>query len=561
MNSEKKPLIYLLNTPSTVEKKLSPNFNISHYWMNGFKTFESSSFHGIEIPYSYDLPANLHEAEIVVIDTGLRASLINGPSSFKVVYRHTPSVVDFFPLDMITVLKNIFSTNKLQILILFCESYNNETYVLEGESGRQSSLPANTYGFPDYHSPSIKSRSGSRMKTASGGEGLAIKQCIEKYLPNSNYNYTFNIRTDNNSSDIPLILNEADEVVSFIRVMGNKITFFLPEIDEKDDFLFEMFDKVLPDIPKFCDIFPNHGSFKWMNDFSYISLEERNKMLDIEEEYKRHEKSISSLKEEYEKIHHKDENIKLRNMLKETGDELVLSVKWFLEFLGFTDIVDPDKDVDVDAGDIFEEDLNFEYDGIKFLLEVKGIGGTSTDSQCAQISKIALRRKKLHPSKTHKAIYIVNHRRYKAPKERELIPFNDNQIIDAEIANRGMTFTYELFNIYHMIQAGIISKSAVREAFKQEGLIDFRYSLNKVDFNHCYKGLMVYSLIIPVESTFTISKSDKIAIQDKENHWHLLKIESIQVDNQTLEEVSNGTVGIKVDRLVLEARDFYVVNV
>ncbi|ELI8239626.1 hypothetical protein ACO2E8_004198 [Yersinia enterocolitica] len=561
MNPNSRPLIYLLNTTTTVEKALSPTFNVSHYWMNGFQTYTPSSFTSISVPYSHVLPSNMHEAEIVVIDTALRNGLItNRNSPINIRYRHTPSYVDLFPLDMSTVLKNIFSTKKKQLLVVFCESYNDETYTVENEAGGRNQYQASTYCFPNDYRIILHQRSGSRMKVAPGDTALTMKQCIEKYLPGSCYNFMFHTYRDSQYEDIPLLLNEADEVVSFIRFMGDKIVFLLPKIDNKAAFLLELFDKVLADLSIFKDIFPNHGSFRWVKDYSYISIEERNKSIDIDEEIKRHEKNLATLKEEYENIHNKDKNVKLRNMLKETGDNLVPSVKWFLEYIGFTDVVDPDKNVDVDAGEVFEEDLNFEYNSIHFLLEVKGIGGTSTDAQCAQISKIALRRKKAFPGNTYKAVYVVNHQRYKAPKEREQIPFNENQITDAEIANRGMTFTYELFNIYHMIEVGVISKKAVREAFKQEGLIDFRNSLHKLDFNHCYSKALVYSLIIPEGSSFSVSKTDKIAVQDNENHWHLLSIEGIEIDKVAYEKVSSGNVGIKVDRLVSEARDFYVVK-
>lgn len=560
MNPKNKPQIYLLNTPKTVEKALSAFFNVSHCWMNGYNTYEATIYRSLEIPYSSELPSNLHEAEIVVIDTALREGFIKGHSPIKVIYRHTPSVVDLFPLDMSAALNNIFSTEKLQLLFIFCERYDDEIYTLQNEAGQQSQYPTNTYYFPNHHVPSPSRRAGNRMKVVEGEKEIEIKQCLEKYLPQSNYHFVFPVYLGENYQALPLLVNETGECVALLRKIGSKIVFFLPEIYDKAGLLFDLFNNVLPDT-SFCgEIFPNHGSFKWINDFSYISLDERNKLIDIDNEIKRHEETLSSLKEEYERVHSKDENVKLRAMLKETGDDLVSAVKWFLEFIGFTNVVDPDKDVDVNAGEVFEEDLNFEHNGVHFLLEVKGIGGTSTDAQCAQISKIALRRKKANPGNSYKAVYIVNHRRYKAPKEREVIPFNDNQIEDAEMAQRGMTFTYELFNIYYMIEAGVISKEAARDAFKQEGLINFRQSLHKLEFNHCYKGALVYSLVIPEGGSFAITKADKIAIQDNENHWHRLSIESLQVDRVDYEEVRNGKVGIKVDRLVPGARDYYVVK-
>ena len=445
MDPENKPLIYLLNTSKLVEETLSPIFNVDHHWMNGCKTYDPAIYRSLSIPYSYQLPPDLHEAEIVVIDTSLSGKFIDGYSSMNVVYGHTPSAVNLFPLDMHNALTNIFSTEKIQLLFIFCESNYEDYYSLQDETGQNSNHKFNTYCFPKHHGISPSIRNGKRMKIVEGKIGLEIKNCLEKYLPQSSYHCIFQTYGGEKSQDIPLLINEAGECVSFIRTMGSKFVFFFPEINNKASFLLDLFTNVLPDIGIGDEIFPNQGKFKWINEPSYISLEERNKLRDIENEIKRHEETLSYLKNEYEIVHFKDDNVKLRAMLKETGDELVAAVKWFLMYIGFANLLDPDKNVDVAAGELFEEDLKFEHNGVHFLLEVKGIGGTSTDAQCAQISKIALRRKKANTLNTYKAVYIVNHRRYKAPKERETIPFNSNQIEDAEMTQRGMTFTYELF--------------------------------------------------------------------------------------------------------------------
>ncbi|EOC5803835.1 hypothetical protein ACI491_004151, partial [Cronobacter dublinensis] len=44
MNPENKPLIYLLNTPKSVEEALSPVFNVGHYWMNGYNIYGASNY-------------------------------------------------------------------------------------------------------------------------------------------------------------------------------------------------------------------------------------------------------------------------------------------------------------------------------------------------------------------------------------------------------------------------------------------------------------------------------------------------------------------------------------
>lgn len=58
--------------------------------------------------------------------------------------------------------------------------------------------------------------------------------------------------------------------------------------------------------------------------------------------------------------------------MKETDDELVYAVQWFLSYLGFENVQNPDENVK--DGEVFEEDLRI--DGNEFLsyfFEVKGI--------------------------------------------------------------------------------------------------------------------------------------------------------------------------------------------
>lgn len=557
MKLPEKPLIYLLNTPINIQNTLrEKKFNAHYKRMNGYKKYSYTYGKSLYIPYKNEIPLDIHEAEVVVIDTQSKNYFIaQADEGVNVYYKDIQSLVHLTPLDTLLAIRKSFSTDKKQLIIFFASEYISSKYTLFSDGNLQQPIEADSLWLPNSRF-NISQRNGSRININQDGMEKEIKNCLAKYLDDAVYS----VAIQQYSSDTVLAVNDANETVSLIRYMQNKIVMILPSLENKEDFLSELFEKILPEHPDFKILFPNNENYTWTKDFSYISIEERNKSIEINDEFKRHEERLALLQYQYESIHSKNENLKLRNILKETGDDLVSSVKWFLEYIGFNDVVDPDKDVDINAGEVYEEDLNFEHNGVYFLFEVKGIRGTSTDAQCAQISKIALRRKRANSNNTYKAVYVVNHQRNLAPKERVLIPFNENQIDDAEMAQRGMTFTYELFNIYHMIEAGIISKEAAREAFKQEGLIDFRQSLHKLDFNHCYDKQMVYSLIIPEGTSFSVSKFDKIAIQNSENHWNLLSIESIEIDRIPYEEVSRGKVGIKVDRLVSEARDFYVVK-
>lgn len=557
MKPESKPLIYLLNTELTVENTLdSLGFNAHHYWLNGRVCFNTSRTY-LNVPYRYDFPNNLHESEIVIIDT--QAGDFHRPadnSSLSVYYQRAPSAINFLPLDMYFAMLNIYSSKRKQCIIVFCGEHDDIDYNLYVDQEQRKPIRASTYQFMSKYS-SIIVRAGSRLEVINGADEREIKNCLSKYLSGSHYNIVFrNLVT---SMDTPLLSNDAGDITGFIRRdPDNKHIIFLPQIQNKEGFLAELLDKVLPEHPDFSDLFPNNGSFSWISNPAYISVEERNKILDIENEIKRHEETIQALKHEFNKIHNKDENVKLRNLLKESGDELVFSVKWFLEYIGFENIVNPDDDVDEEAGELFEEDLNFEYEGLIFILEVKGIGGTSTDAQCSQISKIELRRRRQYPEKKFKSVYIVNHQRYREPKARQSIPFTSEQIENAEMTYRGMTFTYELFHVYHMLEKGILRKEDVREAFKQDGVIDFRHSIKPLNFKTCFKKYNAYSFIL--DGTFSITKADKLAIQDKDDHWHLLSIINIQVDSIDVDEASEGSAAIQVEQLVAGAKSYYLIK-
>ncbi|MEY0959986.1 hypothetical protein AB7188_13935 [Providencia rettgeri] len=559
MDDRKIPSIYLLNTDLKTKEKLhTSGFNVQHYKLNGYVNCTSSSF-PISIPYKNNIPSDLHEAEILVIDTNLNnfSHAGNQPCPMNIKLHYTPPRIDLFPIDIAAINRHLFSTNKEQIVIIFCRSHTNMTYEIDipGTRGKINH-EYKTYSFNQ--SLGIIDKHGKRFKKPENAIAENIKTHLFKYLEESCYHVVFKYTGDN---EIILAQNETDDIVSLISIIKNKFLFFLPDIKNKSEFLDELFNFVLPDIPGFSKIFPNKGTFQWINNNSYTTHEEKIKSEQIEKLKSDFNNNLKKLQDELQDLANKEENIQTKALLTATDDELVYAVKWFLEYIGFENITAPDDQVNEVENEIFEEDLNIETTQKTYLFEVKGIGGTSTDAQCSQISKIVLRREDTRDDHDFKGIYIVNHQRYKDPQERVNPPFNDTQIIDAKIARRGMTYTYELFQVYHMIEVGILTRDVVRAAFDQRGLINFRKSLNPIKCAHIYPKPEVYSFDLTTTPDITISKNDKIAVRDKDNHWHLLSIESIEVNKHPLEEAtasSGGNVGVKVDKFIENAKDFYL---
>ncbi|HIE4542213.1 TPA: hypothetical protein ACXNIS_000336 [Providencia rettgeri] len=559
MDDRKIPSIYLLNTDLETKEKLNASgFNIKHYELNGYIELDKPHY-SISIPYNHNIPADLHEAELLVIDTSLDETSYpkNQVSPINIYFENSPLDIDLFPIDISLIKDYLFSTKKKQTVIIFCNSFTDVNYNIISSSKRNpTSHKFNTYDFN--RELYINRKHGKRFKKPEKIVAKSITDCIFKYTDDSCYNITFDYIREN---DIVLAENESSDIVSFITQIKNKTFFFLPNIKNKSAFLDDLFNHVLPDIPAFSEIFPNHGSFQWINNNSYITHDEKLKLENIDKLKKDFNEKLSILEGEYLALSNKEENIQTKALLTATDDELVYSVKWFLEYLGFEDVRTPDDQVNDGENEIFEEDLNIETEQKTYLFEVKGIGGTSTDAQCSQISKIVLRREKQSSEHNFKGIYIVNHQRYKDPKERVIPPFNNTQIEDAEMARRGMTYTYELFQVYHMIEVGILTKESVRAAFEQRGLIDFRNSLNSINCAHIFPKSKVYSFDLSDTPNITISKNDKIAVRDKDNHWHLLSIESIEVNKHPLEEAtasSGGNVGVKVEKFIENSKDFYL---
>lgn len=138
-------------------------------------------------------------------------------------------------------------------------------------------------------------------------------------------------------------------------------------------------------------------------------------------------------------------------------------------------------DEEVKEGEDFQEDLQIHLANNELLIiEVKGLHGTSKDNECSQISKIELRRIYERKYSNVYALYIVNNERGKEPLKRQMPPFTETQIKDAEFAHRAMAYTYQLFNLYFEIETGIISKEEARNALFQNGLVDFRSNFKSI---------------------------------------------------------------------------------
>ncbi|MGD0710680.1 MAG: hypothetical protein ABR968_05810, partial [Bacteroidales bacterium] len=202
-------------------------------------------------------------------------------------------------------------------------------------------------------------------------------------------------------------------------------------------------------------------------------------------------------------------------------------------------------------------DIQVELDKGILVIETKGIGGTSTDSDCSQISKIKHRRCKDRNAFDVWALYIVNHQRFLPPINRKNPPFTENQIADAKNDERGLLTTWQLFSLYNEIQCGLISKEEAKNQILQYGLVVFKPKLltNIGIPKELFKG----GQVAVIQLTNTKIKIGDTIILEKDNRFTKTKVVSLQLIDKDVNEVINGEVGIKLDSKITKGSTLWTV--
>jgi hypothetical protein len=391
-------------------------------------------------------------------------------------------------------------------------------------------------------------------------DNKVAKILFEGFTDELEYHQTFKHPTkwDDNAGEsildpnfLPLLKNKSGQIVSYMWISEYEIAIMLPQLKSKKQLLDKLFKEVL--FQDFSEYFPEIETISWKNKIQYYlpkQQELENKKQDIIKKYNEDIANIEKAIEDNSKEH-----AFLHNILIGTGDVLVNSVIEYLKWLGFDNAIEKDKTA---TEGLFEEDIQIDL-GEKGLLiiEVKGINGTSKDSECSQISKIRHRRCKERNSFDVCALYIVNNERNVEPQKRTIPPFNDNQIQDAINDDRGLMYTWQLFNLYFNIEKGFISKEEARNRFLQTGLVDFKPTLKEL--GEPYKFYQNHTVICVELKNNSIHVGDTLAYE-KDGRYYPITIIEIQQDEKPINEVSDGKVGIKVNEKVHEIKTLYFVK-
>lgn len=347
---------------------------------------------------------------------------------------------------------------------------------------------------------------------------------------------------------IPLMKSQDGDVISYIGYSENcGYEIVLPVCEKKDELIVKLLGSVLPEIiPIF---FPESKEFAWINEQEFLPKEilaieeERNK---IQEEYNLIIKSLDERRIDIEKKYKF-----LNDLLIETGDKLVDAVCTYFKWLGFSNVEAIDGNED-----ILREDIQITEDDKLYIIEVKGIGGTSTDAECSQVAKHRRKREKEHRDKEIIPIYIVNHQRYMRPSLRQNPPFSDNQIDYAENDERGLLTTWQLYNQYKLIENGIFTKDETRDSLDEWGLISLipKNLISVGVYNEYYKKPKAGILTL---NNVGIKVGDEIYAR-KGERWIRTQIASIQLNDENVDCADNGEVGIVTDVELEKAFEIFI---
>lgn len=554
----KHPMICLFDIEKDVEDELDKlNFNYVNASFGSTVKVSNAKHEEKLMKLNHECPNNLHEFDVVMID--MTSPKLEGFDANQYSFNNTTgnkahALLSAFPeqvfdprqfsINIVSKQINELAGKKSIVIAFFGSEVSTEYHIVEITALGPRVTDRRSYSNSAFYSgfPGCNSRHGRKVKSPE--KESKLNPLFNKHLDGMEYQSTFNhpnVWKDNknqkDSDFIPLLLNERDEIISYAHFKDKSLILVFPDIDDKASFVSNLFKTYLPEI--IPDIFPFHGEFGWLENGDYL-LPGEGELLqqkaDIEEKYI---KDIAENNEAMKRL--KKENKFLADLVSETGDTLVSSVEDYLKWLEFESVINFDDT----NPDILEEDIQVDYDDRFLVIEVKGIGGTSTDKDCSQISKIRYRRAEQRGKFDVFGLYVVNHQRYIPPKSRSNPPFTENQIKDAGHDKRGLLTTYDLYKAYFLIEEGILQKSDVRESLFKTGLITLEpKDVVSIGIPH---ELFLDGQVAIIDLKNTILTVGDTLIVKKQGDYSRAKIESLQVDGNGVDSCNAGEVGIRLD--------------
>jgi len=238
----------------------------------------------------------------------------------------------------------------------------------------------------------------------------------------------------------------------------------------------------------------------------------------------------------------------LHGIITKSGDELVISVKKCLEFIGFKKVINVDEKIDnQERSTLKQEDLQILDKSPALLLEIKGLSGLPRESDTMQVYKYIPRRMKEWDRTDVRGISIINHQRNIPPLERNnKNVFTEPQIDDANSNDITLITTWNLF---------LLVRGMVKWKWNPEVLQDLLYRkgvLSKIPTNYLPVGKVVkywknLNVIEVKIDDNKIQKGQRVGYVTAKGYFEEYAL-SLEVENKNvIDAISGQTVGIKTE--------------
>lgn len=561
-----KTKICALNLDADLIKYLSERFDVYNGTVGNMIDVAQINKSGLRLLSTLDVPNNILEYEVFIEDMYLPSIITyekekhcrannTGNSEYYIISRPPQTVVNLYPVGS-SILDSKIKDGRTRpvIKIAFQAEYEEITYhiknIYDYYSGED--VKHNNYEHLEYFPG--KAFEGGSVKLV---DNKLSKSLFESLLNDITYFQTYVPPTVWKDEEriidkhfLPLLENKQGACISYIWYSENDITVILPQTSKKKELLESLFNNVL--FRFFSEYFPEVEESAWIKNADYFLPKHRELLNEQEAITAKYEADMKAVQQQI------DENNEkygfLHTILTATGDELVQAMIKYLQWLGFGNVID--KDTTQEEGSPLEEDIQIDFgkEGL-LVIEVKGIGGTSTDAQCSQIHKIVYRRAKERDTFDVHGLYIANNELHKEPLKRTRPPFTAEQITDAQNDERGLAYTWQFFNLFFAIEDGIITKEEARNALFEKGLISFNPTV--IEIGVPYKYFQEHTVACLEVGEAVINEGDFFFYKETDR-WNKVKILSIQEGKNQVKTATSGKFGFGLEHRVPNNVPLYI---
>lgn len=487
-----RPQILLLDLPDSVSEELvQKGYNVSRATLGQpYSVPESAYLHTVQA--KPNLPHNYKEHDIVITDLHYEADGDQCGNSIKEVETgidkwwtsHKRGFVNPRPL-ISDLIRDDFDRilSEGGVFVIFADRYEPYRYLWGHSTHRgginvERELNTNNWSLLSLtfleNNLHVGSDHGTEIfPSDSLSEKVPLARLLSKHLRDAKYDCT--LRSGTRTSDIwvSLLINKFGDSVGgafALREEEGGLVLILPDVQDKESFLVELIDQVVPEIaPR---LYPDLERASWIfrPEYELASVHSlRESIVKIREEA---EDKVANLEAQIQE--EKQKYSYLFDLIIESGDSLVAAVMETLAAIGFSDVIDADEEIaEQDSGGQKREDLRIHDLDPTLVVEVKGITGYPSDEDALTVQKYVVLRMKEWDRTSVQGLSIINHQRHLPPLDRENeMPFRQEILDAAQEQDIGLMTAWDLHRL---------ARSYLQNEWEHRYVFDIFYKTGRIE--------------------------------------------------------------------------------